>query len=55
MPIVVRKLPKKDLYRVYNADTHEIHSYATTKDKAEKQKRLINAVDSKKKKDKTKK
>jgi len=48
MPYIIRKLPKKDLYRVYNKDTKEIHSYGTTLEKAKKQVRLLHMVDSKK-------
>lgn len=45
MPIKIRKLPKQDLYRVYNSDTGTIHSYATTLKNAEKQKKLLHMVD----------
>ena len=48
MPIVIRKLPNKDLYRVYNKETGEVHSKATTKKKAEAQKRLLDKIDSEK-------
>lgn len=41
MPIVLRKLPKQDLYRVYNKETKEIHSYGTTLDNAKKQVNLL--------------
>jgi len=45
MPYVMRKLPKQDLYRVYNAKTKEVHSYGTTLENAKKQITLLNMVD----------
>lgn len=45
MPIVYRKLPNKDLYRVYNTKTKEIHSYGTTLENAKKQVRLLHMID----------
>lgn len=45
MPIRVRKLPNKELYRVYNVETKEVHSYATSKKNALKQKRLLDAIE----------
>jgi len=41
MPYKIRKLPKKNEYRVYNPETKEIHSYHTSLDNAEKQVRLL--------------
>lgn len=41
MPYKMRKLPYKNLYRVYNSRTGKIHAYATTKKKAEAQMRLM--------------
>ncbi len=41
MPLKIRKLPNKDLYRVYNTVTKEIHSNATTLKKAKAQVRLL--------------
>lgn len=41
MPYAIRKLPNKDLYRVRNKETGKIYAYGTTKDKAEKQVRLL--------------
>ena len=41
----MRKLPKQDLYRVYNAKTKEVHSYGTTLENAKKQITLLNMVD----------
>ena len=45
MPYHMRKLPNKNLYRVYNKDTKKVHSKATTKENATKQIRLMNAID----------
>jgi hypothetical protein len=45
MPIMIRKLPNKNCYRVYNSNTKMIHSKCTTLENAKKQQRLINAVD----------
>lgn len=44
MPYAVRKLPNKNLYRVYNKNTGTIYSKATTKDKADAQLRLLRSV-----------
>jgi hypothetical protein len=44
MPYKVRKLPNKDLYRVYNTETKEIKAYGTTLEKAKAMVRLLNAV-----------
>lgn len=41
MPYKIRRLPKKNEYRVYNPETKEIHSYHTTLDNAKKQVRLL--------------
>ena len=49
MPIKMRKLPNKTLYRVYNKNTGKIHAKATTKKNAIKQIRLINMMEHKKK------
>jgi len=45
MPYNYRKLPNQDLYRVYNTDTKEIHSYGTTLENAKKQIKLLHMVD----------
>jgi len=45
MPFHLRKLPRKDLYRVYNSDTKEIKAYATTKEKADKLIHLLRALE----------
>ena len=44
MPYKMRKLPRQNKYRVYNAETKRIISYGTTKTKAKKQIRLLNAI-----------
>ena len=41
MPYIIRKLPKKDLYKVYNKETKKVHSYATTLENAKKQVSLL--------------
>lgn len=48
MPYGLRKLPDKDLYRVYNKETGEIHSKETTKANALKQIRLLYMIERKK-------
>jgi len=45
MPYSIRKLPNKNLYRVYNTKTKAIHSYATTLENAKKQIKLLHMVD----------
>ena len=50
MPIQIRKLPNKNLYSVKNTQTGQVHSYGTTKTKAEAQKRLLEQIDKSKKK-----
>lgn len=45
MPIKIRKLPLQNLYRVYNADTGEIHAKATSLENAKKQVKLLHMVD----------
>lgn len=37
MPYGMRKLPKKNLYKVYNKETGRVSAKGTTKDKAERQ------------------
>jgi len=44
MPYDIRKLPNKDLYRVFNKDTKTIHSYATTMENAKKQIALLEGI-----------
>jgi len=43
MPYAIRKLPKQNLYRVYNKETKAIHSYGTTLENAKKQVALLNS------------
>ena len=45
MPNVMRKLPNRELYRVYNRATRRVHAKATTKEKATKQLRLLNRLE----------
>lgn len=45
MPYDIRKLPNKPLYKVYNKLTKAVYSKATTMPRAEKQVRLLNAID----------
>lgn len=49
MPIVIRKLPNKDKYRVYNKTTGTVYAKQTTKEKAERQKRLLELLEKKRK------
>jgi hypothetical protein len=51
MPYGLRKLPNQDLYKVYNKDTDEVHSKATTKGNALKQIRLLYMLERKKEKE----
>lgn len=44
MPYKIRKLPNKDLYRVYNTDTKEVKAKETTLAKAKSMVRLLNAI-----------
>jgi len=44
MPYTIRKLPNKELYRVYNKETKEVKAYGTTLKKAQAMIRLLNAV-----------
>lgn len=48
MPYVLRKIKNKELYSVKNRDTGAVHSYGTTLDKAKKQIRLMQLLDSRK-------
>jgi hypothetical protein len=41
MPYAIRKLPNKNLYKVYSIDTGAIHSHATTLENARKQLRIL--------------
>lgn len=44
MPFKIRKLPNKELYRVYNADTGDVLAKGTSRKKAEAQLRLLNSI-----------
>ena len=44
MPYTIRKVPNKKCYRVTNSRSKRVMSKCTTKKKAEKQKRLLNAI-----------
>jgi len=50
MPYKKIKLPNKNLYKVINEKNGDIKSKQTTKEKAEKQIRLLNYVETLKKK-----
>lgn len=45
MPYDIRKLPNKPLYRVKNTLTGVVHSKGVSLKRAEKQVRLLNAID----------
>lgn len=47
MPYKIRKLPKSQLYRVYNSDTKKIHAKATTLENAVKQVRFLHMIENK--------
>lgn len=44
MPIAIKRIGKNK-YKVYNRATGEVHAKRTSKDNAESQKRLLDAVD----------
>lgn len=50
MPYVLRKLPNKDLYKVFNKETGTVYSSGTTKEKAQKQIRLLYMLENQPKK-----
>lgn len=45
MPFGIRKLPNKDLYKVFNKETKEIYSNGSTLENAEKQIRLLYSLE----------
>jgi len=45
MPYAIRKLPMRSVYEVYNKVTHRVYARHTTKEKAEKQVRLLHRVE----------
>ena len=45
MPFQIRKLPNKNLYKVYNKITKEVYSKGTTLDNAKSQIRLLHLLE----------
>ena len=45
MPLKIRKIRNKDLYKVINTETKEVHSKGSSKEDAKRQVRLLNAID----------
>jgi hypothetical protein len=45
MPFGIRKLPNKDLYKVFNKDTKEVYSKGSTLENAKKQVRLLYSLE----------
>jgi hypothetical protein len=45
MPYIIRKVRNQDCYQLKNKISGKIHSKCTTKDKANKQLRLLNAIE----------
>lgn len=45
MPYKMRKLPNKNSYRVYNADTKKVYAKSTSRDKAIKQIKYLRAIE----------
>jgi hypothetical protein len=48
MPYSIRKVPKKRCYRVYNKKTQKIFAKCATRKNAEKQMRLLRALENNK-------
>ncbi len=44
MPYKIRKVSRKDCYRMYNSKTKRVHAKCTSKEKAKRQMRLLNAI-----------
>lgn len=44
MPFALRKIPKTDLYRVYNKKTKRVYSRGTTIDRARRQLKFLRAI-----------
>lgn len=44
MPYSIRKVNKKNCFKVYNKKTKKVHAKCTTREKALKQIRLLNAI-----------
>lgn len=49
MPYVIRKLPNKERFRVFNKLTKKVYAKSTTKKRALRQIRLLHMIDSRKK------
>ena len=45
MPYKIRKLPNKNKFRLYNTETGKIYAKGTTLENAQKQMKLLNAID----------
>jgi len=45
MPYTIRKVSKKNCYKVMNRKTKRVFAKCTTKEKAKKQLRLLNAIE----------
>lgn len=45
MPFIIRKVRNQNCYEVKNKNTGKVHAKCTTKDKANKQIRLLNAIE----------
>lgn len=45
MPYSIRKVPKKSCFKVYNKKTKRVSAKCTTKTRAKKQVRLLNAIE----------
>lgn len=48
MPYIIRKVPNKTCYRVYNKKTKHVFAKCTSKKRAEKQIRLLRAIENNK-------
>lgn len=44
MPYAIRKVKNKSCYKVYNKKTKKVHAKCTTKENANKQLRLLRAI-----------
>ena len=47
MPLKIRKLPNKELYKVTNSITGKVYAHGTTKANAKKVVRVINSLEKK--------
>lgn len=48
MPYAIRKMPNKSCYKVYNKKTKRVFAKCTTKKRAEKQIKLLRAIENNK-------